>query len=137
MVGAVFLDVERWVDSFPRIEVCTAYGIFDLRNYAEIEAINIAPQMASMTLVFLCYPDGRTADTEEFTVMLKFSGIRDLRISQAEDFDVRACAFKGIVHDIEGIRSRFVIDLGDMDCEFHAESFQVYKADGVIPVTFQ
>jgi hypothetical protein len=127
MAAALFVGVVPWVDSFPRVEVYTPEGAFDLHNNAQVEVICICPISAKIAFTFRYSADWRTIETEGYEIKLNFNGIRDLVIAQDQNFDARACSLEGIVHEIENGRSRFVIDLGDMTCVFYAELFQVLQ----------
>ncbi|WP_322763322.1 hypothetical protein [Frankia sp. Cr2] len=95
----------------------------DLHNNAVLEKISFF--IADMTLVFgfrYCR-DWREIDLLGSPVDLEFGNVTNLRITQASDYDVRSAGtLEGIIREIQSEESRFIVDVGDVKCEFNAQS---------------
>lgn len=118
-----FTGLEPWDDNFPRVEFETPDGVLDLHNNAILNEIRILVGGATLVLRFTHADDWQQIETAGRPVELEFGGITELRIVQADDFDPRAAnTLEGVVHEVDGDRSRFTVDLGDFTATMAAES---------------
>lgn len=118
-----FKGLEPWYDNSLKIEFESLDGRFDLHNNAVLNEVRILVGGATLVLRFSYADDWREIETAGRPVELEFDRVTELRIEQADDFDPRAAnTLEGVVHEVDGDRSRFTVDLGDFTATMAAES---------------
>lgn len=121
-----FTGLEPWTDNFPRIDFQTPHGLVDLHNSAALEEIRFSVATSALVLRFRWAENWREVDTAGSRVELEFGGVATLRIIQADNFDVRAAdTLEGVTQVVNGERSGFTVDIGDLSCSFSAQSVEL------------
>ncbi|MFI6031305.1 hypothetical protein [Amycolatopsis magusensis] len=115
-----FNGLAPWSDDVPKVDFDTPAGLVDLHNCADLVGVQVLIAEQSVEFEFRYAPDHTQIESAGRPVRLRFGSVTGLRISQAEDFDVRAA------DTLEGVTrhsgSEFVVDLGDIQCTFAAGS---------------
>jgi hypothetical protein len=118
---AKFDGLESWAGNYPVVECATPTGIIDLHNNAEISRISIDPREARFSIEFVHSVNWEEINTQGKPILLHFDKLRQLRLTQAADYDPRAAiTFEHVIHWTDNNESRFEIDMGDIHCEFLA-----------------
>ncbi len=119
----VFNGLEPWRDNFPKVDFQTPNGLVDLHNNAILEKISFLVAEVTLVLEFRYSGDWRKIESSGRPVDLEFGDVANLRITQIDDYDTRsASTLEGVIRDIQSEESRFIVDVGDVKCEFNTQS---------------
>ncbi|WP_322778775.1 hypothetical protein [Frankia sp. Cas4] len=119
----IFNGLEPWRDNFPKVDFQTPSGLVDLHNNAILEKISFLVADVTLVLGFRYSGDWRKIESSGRPVDLEFGDIANLRITQIDGYDTRSgSTLEGVTRDIQSEESRFIVDVGDVKCEFNTQS---------------
>lgn len=123
MADEHFSGFDGWPEGPGNVDLRVGIRLFDLHNNANLLAICHQPAQAMLEFRFAHRLDWeQLGGPDDQEVSLRFVGVRQLRMTQDDDADIRAARdFDGVTYEKHDGAARFVVQAADSEWRFTAD----------------